>query len=310
MLIIGHRGCYYPGFNQNTIRAFEKVVSQGVPAIEFDVQLCADDELVIVHNLDLEQVSTGKGAVSKTDSGALKKLYAGDPSRGRDRIPFLYEVFDFFAALVPDERPEIHMELKGDNTGEKAGALLKEYVDAGKLQYTDVLASSFNWNELEKIRSVCPAIKIALLDGAIRRSQLLLKTGKEAEVYFERVFAYGGEEYMLPRYSSLDENLRLLKKECTDEPIRLFLEDEIKACLNGEYYTEQLLDEAVRLQAKSINLWYLTVGASFIVRAHERGLAVLVYTVNKPEDWKRLVDIHVDGFFTDYYRDAASFLAL
>ena len=38
MIFRGHRGCSYPGYNQNTIRAFAKVAQEGVPAIEFDVQ--------------------------------------------------------------------------------------------------------------------------------------------------------------------------------------------------------------------------------------------------------------------------------
>lgn len=308
MLIIGHRGCYYPGYNQNTIRSFEKVVSEGVPAIEFDVQLSADGQLVIVHNLDLEEVSTGTGAVSSTDSAVLKKLYAGDLTRGEDRIPFLYEVFDFFASLEEDIRPEIHMELKGDDTGVKAGLLLKEYVDAGKLGYSDVLVSSFNWQELKEIRSVCPELKIALLDGAIHRSKLLEKTGRQAEVYFEQVFAYGGEEYMLPRFVTLAENRELLKKKCDDDVIRQQLENEIRACLAGEYYTDALLDEAIRVKASSVNLWFRTVGESFIRKAHRRDIAVLVYTVNDSSDWQILSEMGVDGFFTDFYSDAASFL--
>ena len=145
MLLIGHRGCKYPGFNQNTIRSFEKVTSEGVPAIEFDVQLSSDGELVVVHNLDLEEVSTGTGEVSRTDSATLKSLYAGDPGRGLDRIPFLAEVFDFFASKEAGVRPTIHMELKGRDTGTKAGELFNEYVDAGRLEVADMLASSFNW---------------------------------------------------------------------------------------------------------------------------------------------------------------------
>ena len=96
MLLIGHRGCSYPGFNQNTIRAFEKVAGEGVPAIEFDVQLCGDGQLVVVHNLDLEEVSNGKGKVSTTDAEILQTLYAGKIDQGKDRIPFLPEVLDFF----------------------------------------------------------------------------------------------------------------------------------------------------------------------------------------------------------------------
>ncbi len=156
MLLIGHRGCSYPGYNQNTIRAFKKVASEGVAAIEFDVQLSADNQLVVIHNLNLEEVSTGCGRVNCTDSTTLKKLYAGDPRRGKDRIPFLAEALDFFADLSPECRPAIHLELKGDNTGRPVGKMLIDYITSGRLRHTDILISSFNWQELGEIRSVCP----------------------------------------------------------------------------------------------------------------------------------------------------------
>ena len=309
MLLIGHRGCHYPGYNQNTIRAFEKVVSEGVPAIEFDVQLCADEQLVVIHNLDLEQVSTGTGAVSSTNSTTLKSLYAGNPARSKDRIPFLPEVFDFFASLNQKNRPAMHLELKGKHTGKPTGILLQKYVASGRLQYSDVLVSSFDWQELTTIRTICPTLQIALLDGAIRRKQLLQKAGIKGERYFERIFAYGGEEYMLPRSASLAEDLEILNKECSDPQLRRLIAEEIEACLTGQYYTDTLLDTACAMHAKSVNLWYRTVSAQFIDKAHKRGLAVLVYTVNAPHDWQMLAEMGVDGIFTDHYAEAARFFA-
>ncbi len=145
MLLIGHRGCKYSGYNQNTIRAFEKVVAEGVPAIEFDVQLCADKQLVVVHNRDLEEVSTGKGSVSHTKSATLKSLYAGDPARGKDRIPFLPEVFDFLSSLAKETRPAIHMELKGGDTGRQSG--------------------NYSWSMLQPGNLICPIWWQALLTG-------------------------------------------------------------------------------------------------------------------------------------------------
>lgn len=309
MIIIGHRGCFYPGFNQNTIRAFAKVAGEGGSGIEFDVQLCGDGQLVVVHNLNLEEVSNGTGKVSSTDSKILKTLYAGDPDRGKDRIPFLAEVFDFFASLAPEARPALHLELKGDGAGTPAGELLEKYVVSGKLEYAGVLTSSFNWQELRSIRKVCPTLKIALLDGAIRRTFLLEKGGVEIERYFERVFAYGCEQYMLPRFNSLDDNLELLKSECEDSQTRLIFAKEIEACLDGKYYTDELLDTACEMKAESVNLWYRTVTPQFIEKAHNRGLAVLVYTVNDPDELQTLAQIGVDGVFTDYYLEASKVLA-
>lgn len=309
MILIGHRGCSYPGYNQNTIRAFDKVAQEGVPAIEFDVQLCGDGQLVVVHNLDLEEVSNGKGRVSETDSHILKSLYAGDPTRGKDRIPFLAEVFDFFASLPPERRPTIHLELKGDGTGRPAGELLAKHLASGNLQHSDVLASSFNWQELRNIHKVCPTLKIALIDGAIRRTLLIEKAGVEVENYLERIFAYGCEQYMFPRFGSLPENLKLLEKECADPGVGAILAEQIIACLEGRYYTDALLDTACEMNAESVNLWYRSVTQEFIDKAHNRGLAVLVFTVNDPEELQALAYIGVDGIFTDYYLKLASLLA-
>lgn len=309
LLLIGHRGCKYPGYNQNTIRAFAKVTAEGVPAIEFDVQLCADGQLVVVHNLDLEEVSTGKGVVSSTDSATLRSLYAGDPARGKDRIPFLPEVFDFFASLAPENRPAIHMELKGGDTGRQAGELFSEYVAAGKLDLSDLVASSYSLQELKALRKICPTAKIALLEGAIRRSLLLAKTGAEAERYFGEIFANGNEEYMLPRFTSLAENLEFLDQKLSDPRLRKLLAEEIEACLGGRYYTDELLDTACAMNAVSVSLWCRTVTQDFIEKAHARRLAVFVFTVNAPDDIKALAEIGIDGIFTDYYAEASRLLA-
>ena len=309
MILIGHRGCFYPGFNQNTIRAFNKVARQGVPAIEFDVQLCGDGELVIVHNLDLEEVSNGTGKVSSTTSTELKALYAGDPARGKDRIPFLVDVLDFFASLEPQVRPIIHLELKGDGTGTPTGQMVKEYIADGRLLHAGILVSSFNWQELESIRTIIPTLQIALLEGAIRRKVLLEKAPIGAESYFERVFTYGCEQYMLPRFINLAENLELIEQECSDPQLREIFAAEIESCLLGENYNDELLSTACEMKAVSVNLWHQTVPKEFIDKAHKKGLAVMVYTANTPDELQALSLMGVDGVFTDYYSDAAASLA-
>jgi len=302
MLLIGHRGCSYPGYNQNTIRTFNKVAQEGVPAIEFDVQLCGDGQLVVVHNLDLEEVSS-------SDSIMLKTLYAGDTARGKDRIPFLAEVLEFFASLGPQVRPLIHLELKGDGTGKPVGEILEKYVAEEKLLHSDLLVSSFNWQELGNIRKIIPTLKIALLDGAIRRTVLIEQAGIAAESYFEQIFAYGSEQCMLPRFVTLAENLDLLGKECADPQLRKLLAEEIETCLAGRYYNDNLLDTACAMNAESVNLWHHTVTPEFIDKAHSRGLTVLVYTVNSPDELQALAHMGVDGIFTDYYLGSASLLA-
>lgn len=114
---------------------------------------------------------------------------------------------------------------------------------------------------------------------------------------------------MLPRFGSLAENLELLDKECADPRIAAIFAEQIEACQEGRYYTDALLNTACELNAESVNLWYRTVTQEYIDKAHSRGLAVLVYTVNAPEDLLALARIGVDGIFTDYYTKSASILA-
>ena len=55
-----------------------------------------------------------------------------------------------------------------------------------------------------------------------------------------------------------------------------------------------------KLKAYSINLSIKLAEQRLVDAAHDHGLKVFVYTVNKPADIKRMVDMGVDGVFCDY----------
>ncbi|MCR4626540.1 MAG: hypothetical protein K5640_02740 [Treponema sp.] len=307
MLVIGHRGCHYRGYNQNTIRAFKKVVSEGAKAFEFDVQLTKDKKMVVVHNLNLSKVSTGSGLVREKTLAEIRELYAGKTEDGFDRIPTLSELFDLCASYSKLNRPAIHLELKGDDSGSASGSLIKEYVEGGKLGYDDFLISSFSWPELVAMRKVNPEIKIALLDGSIRRKALLPDLpGRDA--LFSKIFNYGEENFMLPFTTNYEESCAVIDKEVSDSTVAKVLKDEVKKALSGGYYNDELLDTAVKMNATSVNLWYNTVTKEFIAKAHAKGLKVFVYTVNAEEDLRRLPELGVDGFFTDYWANSVAFM--
>ena len=48
------------------------------------------------------------------------------------------------------------------------------------------------------------------------------------------------------------------------------------------------------------NIGFQIITKEFIEAAHERNLKVHVWTINQPEDMKRLLDLGVDGIMTDY----------
>jgi glycerophosphoryl diester phosphodiesterase len=46
--------------------------------------------------------------------------------------------------------------------------------------------------------------------------------------------------------------------------------------------------------------WYKLVTPELVKKAHKRGIRVIPWTVNEPEDMQRLIEMGVDGLITDY----------
>jgi glycerophosphoryl diester phosphodiesterase len=59
-------------------------------------------------------------------------------------------------------------------------------------------------------------------------------------------------------------------------------------------------DRYVKLGAYSLNLWSKMVRKSVVDSAHKKGLKVYAYTVNSPEEIKKMKAYGVDGVFTNY----------
>jgi glycerophosphoryl diester phosphodiesterase len=101
-IVFAHRGAsaYAP---ENTLAAFELAVKQGAPAIEFDVKLTSDRQVVILHDQTLNRTTNGSGSVTKQPLAALRELDAGSwlsaDFRG-EKIPTLEEVFETMGKKV------------------------------------------------------------------------------------------------------------------------------------------------------------------------------------------------------------------
>lgn len=119
-----------------------------------------ENELVVIHDETLERTTNGTGYVIKQSLEYLRTLDAG---KGQ-RIPLLREVFNLVY-----KRAGINVELKGRNTALPVTALIDEYVKNHDLTYDQVLVSSFDHNELKKIKALQPKIKIGALISSIPR---------------------------------------------------------------------------------------------------------------------------------------------
>ncbi|HQV71311.1 MAG TPA: glycerophosphodiester phosphodiesterase family protein [Thermoflexales bacterium] len=151
MICIGHRGAmgYEP---ENTLRSFRKALDMGAPWVELDVYN-VENQLVVIHDDDLDRTTNGKGAVMKHTVAQLRALDAG---KG-ERIPFLSEVFD-----AVNRRAAVNVELKGPNTAELAIAEMRKRVAAG-WKWSDLLISSFDHAQLHRARELEPNVPLGVL---------------------------------------------------------------------------------------------------------------------------------------------------
>lgn len=73
-----------------------------------------------------------------------------------------------------------------------------------------------------------------------------------------------------------------------------------RGALFGRRSSRDRFQVAEALSAWSINPELSMVTRTLVEGAHQRGLKVLVYTVNELEDIQQMIDLSVDGIFTNY----------
>jgi len=102
--VIAHRGGRARA-PENTLEAMQLGIAEGADAIELDVHLCADGEVVAIHDATVDRTTEGSGAVERMTLTNLRSLDAAcrfsgvqpHPAVRRPcRIPTLAEVFESF----------------------------------------------------------------------------------------------------------------------------------------------------------------------------------------------------------------------
>lgn len=148
-LMLGHRGAKGER-PENTINGIRYALELGLKAIEIDIHLSLDEQLIVIHDNTVDRTTNGKGEVKKLSSEELRKLDAGEG----EKIPFLEEVLDLF-----DEFSfTLFIEVK--STG--CEKLLVELIQSRELHHK-VIVKAFNHRIIKKVKEIDPKIKTACL---------------------------------------------------------------------------------------------------------------------------------------------------
>jgi len=228
--IFAHRGSstYAP---ENTLAAFNLAIEQRADAIELDVKLSADGQIVVMHDASVDRTTNGSGLIKSLPLIELKSLDAGgkfNPQFTGERIPTLTEVFEQVGQKI-----FINVELTNysspmDDLPEKTAHLVRKFQLESK-----VLFSSFNPIALIRARKILPLLPMGFLT----------LSGFGKITFYSHLVRFGPTLAIHPAVPDASKKL--------------------------------------------------------ITAAHRRSCRVHVYTVNQPEDMRRLFTAGADGIVTN-----------
>ena len=165
--IVAHRGSSAAA-PENTLAAFRRAVEEGADAVELDVRLSADGEVVVIHDATVRRTTDGRGTVAGTTLTALRRLDAGAwraPRFAGERIPTLAEVL---AEIPPSVG--LNVELKPGRARGSGPALVERTgrILAAAHRDPSILVTSFQHGLIARFKELHPSIPTGILLHPLR----------------------------------------------------------------------------------------------------------------------------------------------
>ncbi|MGN6160291.1 MAG: glycerophosphodiester phosphodiesterase [Marmoricola sp.] len=167
--VVAHRGAsaLYP---EHTIAAYRAAIAQGADALECDVRLTADGELVCLHDRTLRRTGSRDGLVSTSTLAQLEQIDFGawKPQTGVtwDRADVGVLTLRTLLEIAAEAGVKLAIEAKhptryGAQVEESIVRLLAEFGWTGADSPARVM--SFSWVALRRIRRLAPALDLVYL---------------------------------------------------------------------------------------------------------------------------------------------------
>jgi glycerophosphoryl diester phosphodiesterase len=189
-----HRGGYASG-PENTIHTILYNINHGVSAVEIDVQLTKDNQLVVFHDDSISRVlaTDRKASPRELSLAEIQQYPLRDRSQGIQYVCSLEQLIDTLSVLVPmhaiqDFLLEVDFKVKGGETKVGVKELMRitqHYVaNIGEQLYQYFFVSSFYPGVLKEIRVHDKKMKLAF---AVHDSPLEQKLKARIAIVFAPV---------------------------------------------------------------------------------------------------------------------------
>lgn len=150
MYVIGHRGFPHRNATENTVEALQRSLDMGADGIEFDLRLSRDQEMVLVHDVNLSRIAGDGHTVMELSADELGQI----PLRHGGHIPTLQEITaTIHAPAVLD------IEVKDEDVAER---LIRKLQTSQALRERTIV-SSFHEAVLRRVQEQLPDVRTLFL---------------------------------------------------------------------------------------------------------------------------------------------------
>lgn len=159
VIVAAHRGASSEA-PENTLAAIDLAISYGVEAVEFDVRLTSDDELVVIHDGRLGRTTPGSALISSLPASEIAVLDAGSwfGEFAGERVPSLRDALDMLRGRAV---PIIDVKDSKDR-GARAAKVLARAMIEDDIEESCVVVSAHPGN-LRVVSDMCPETPIGLV---------------------------------------------------------------------------------------------------------------------------------------------------
>jgi glycerophosphoryl diester phosphodiesterase len=156
--VTAHRG-HARAAPENTLSAMRKAIESGADYAEMDVQLTADDRVVLLHDRDLKRVAGVSRRLDELTYDEVRQLDVGswfDPAFAGERVPTLAEVITLCRGKI-----RLNIELKFFGPDRRLAKAVADIVREQDFE-SDCLVTSLNYDALQEARRHNPRLRTGL----------------------------------------------------------------------------------------------------------------------------------------------------
>lgn len=159
-LLVGHRGAMDVA-PENTLPAFEAGLNGGADILELDVQLTADEQVILFHDTDLFAKTGVHGKIGDYTAEYLRTLDVGSyfaPRYVGTKMPLLHEVLLWAKGRIPLMIELKHGPVFDPELDKRTVRLIEEYD-----MIDEVVVTSFDQFALQRVKNLNPDIATSFI---------------------------------------------------------------------------------------------------------------------------------------------------